>query len=290
MNIQLVELSTCILRLYCAQNKEARFGVNEIFKKTGNKNKPKIVEAIKELEKAKIFRTEKARKKYNKEHKQKESKVLTELGQDIVDFMTGIELSHKTYLNLKAKINRLILSLDKKENAQDEKYKLEKDRQEFLKKYLDSFNFIDTHKYYINFLSYQDVPLLNLFRTLDEYRKNIINCLIYGYYKIMKNLLSNRIERSISKKLIEEILQRIIFDEIKQTILEERLLENVFHKEDKEYIKITDIGKSTINRYISNLMDSSNTDLSDVRWNHKESADMDFAVRLIVGDRNDNQE
>ena len=72
--------------------------MNEIFRKTGNKNKPKIIEAIKELEKAKVFRTEKERKKPSRKLLQKEYKVLTELGQNIVDFMTGIELSHKAYL------------------------------------------------------------------------------------------------------------------------------------------------------------------------------------------------
>ena len=120
MNLQLVEKCTEILRLYCAQNEELRFGVNEIFRKTGDKNKPKIIECIKELEKAKIFRTVKERKKPNKKLIQKEYKVLTDLGKSIRNFMVGIELSHKAYSDIHEKINRLNIPLDRRENAKEE--------------------------------------------------------------------------------------------------------------------------------------------------------------------------
>ena len=301
LNNQLVEICTSILRLYCDENEETRFGVNEIFRKTGNKNKPKIIEAIKELEKVKIFRTEKERKKPSRKLRQKEHKVLTELGQDIVDFMIGIELSHEAYSNIKEKINRLNIILDKRENAQDELFKLEKHREGIL----DPENFTDAHKYYDKFkelyeqegydlesldkdLSFPIIGLIrSLYHILDAYKENIVNCLIYGYYQITKNILFNEIPGSISNNLIEEILQKIIFDEIKQKLLEEKLLEDVFPEEDKEYLRFSDIVEPTMTRYSFNLVDHSIIDSTDKRWNHKESEDMDFALHLILGQKNE---
>ena len=312
MNQQLVEKCTDILRLYCAQNEELRFGVNEIFRKANDKNKPKIIEGIKELEKAKVFRTIKERKKPNKKLVQKEYKVLTDLGKLIRDFMVGIELSHKAYSDIIEKINRLNIPLDTRENAKEELAKLEKIR------VLDAkgiFPFgspdttVNATKYYNQFKTLCDQEgfdiehikgdfdfsilglMGSLFDALDKYRSNIINCLIYGYRQITENILFNEIPGSISKKLIEEILQKIIFDEIKENLLKDKLLEIELPQEDKDYLRFIEIAEPI--RIHEGSESYHEPDYSEIyskiqTWNHKETEDMDFALRLISGERNKN--
>ena len=309
LNQQLVEKCTDILRLYCAQNEELRFGVNEIFRKLGDKNKPKIVGCIKELEKAKIFRTEKERKKPNKKLVQKEYKVLTDLGKSIRDFMVGIELSHKAYSEINEKINRLNIPLDRRENAKEELAKLNKLMDD---KGIISFSssddyIVDATKYYDKFKKLCDqegfdikqikgdfslsiIGLLgSLFDALDEYSSNIINCLIYGYYQITDNILFDEIPGSVSKNLVEEILQKIIFDEIKQKLLKGKLREIELPKQDKDYLRFIEIAEPLRIHMSSKLYheaDYSHIHSEVATWNHKETEDMDFALRLISGERN----
>lgn len=310
MNPQLVEKCTDILRLYCAQNEELRFGVNEIFRKLGDKNKPKIVECIKELEKARIFRTVKERKKPNKKLVQKEYKVLTDLGKYIRDFMISIELSHKAYSDIIEKINRLNIPLEKRENAEEELAKLEKIRSLAAKgifpfgspdttvdatKYYDQFKILcDQEGFDIEHIKGDfDFSILglmgSLFDALDEYKSNIINCLIYGYHHITENILFDEIPRSASKKLVEEILHKIIFDEIKENLLGDKLLKIELPEEDKEYLRFIEIAEPMRIYESSESYHEPDPSIYSSKiqtWNHKETDDMYLALRLISGERN----
>ena len=228
--------------------------------------------------------------------------------------MAGIELSHKAYSDIIEKINRFNIPLDRRENAKEELAKLEK-----LKLLADKGIIglgspdctVDATKYYDKFkklcdqegfdiehikgdFSFSIIDLIgSLFNALDRYRSNIINCLIYGYHQITENILFNEIPRSVSKKLVEEILQKIIFDEIKENLLKDKLLEIELPQEDKDYLKFIEIAEPI--RIHRNSKSYREPDYSEFyskiqTWNHKETDNMYFALRLISGERKENQQ
>jgi hypothetical protein len=86
MKIQPVDNSLQILRVFSLRDDPTGLGVNEIFKKTGSKDKKPITDAIKYLEKARILET-----KRSSQHIQVRLKKPTTLGKEFIDFMNNID-------------------------------------------------------------------------------------------------------------------------------------------------------------------------------------------------------
>jgi DNA-binding HxlR family transcriptional regulator len=85
-----------ILRILFEQNGATGMNVNEIFKKTGSKDKPLVIESIKYLEKANLVETDQAVK-----YTQKKMKILTNLGQTFVELIDSVDKYNNLYEKLK---------------------------------------------------------------------------------------------------------------------------------------------------------------------------------------------
>ena len=109
MDEQLVTQSIKILRLYYAHKDETWFGVNEIMRRTGCKDKPKIIDSIHYLVDGSILDTQK-----QPNQKQLKPMILTRLGKEIINLWKDIDECKSSYENVNKRIGKIDIKLGKK--------------------------------------------------------------------------------------------------------------------------------------------------------------------------------
>jgi hypothetical protein len=105
MKIQPVKYCIQILRMFSSENQESGLGVNEIFRKTGWRDKKKATDNISYLVRAKLLETKKLGKRTKRG--KKEPKILTSLGKEFLDFINDIEYYNQVCTSLRDKINNI---------------------------------------------------------------------------------------------------------------------------------------------------------------------------------------
>jgi hypothetical protein len=103
VNNQLVDNCIQILRVFSAQNIPTGLGVNEIFRKTGGKDKKSIIDAIKRLERGQLLES-----KRSNQHMQIRLKQPTELGVKFIDFMNNIDEYNSACIRFKERVYELL--------------------------------------------------------------------------------------------------------------------------------------------------------------------------------------
>src|SRR5215211_3179634 len=121
MKNQLVENSLQILTIYSSYNSSTGLNVNEIFRKTGSKDKKRVTDSIKYLEKARLLETKKS-----KDHSQKRFKICTKLGNEFVVLMNTIDEYNYVCIKLRNKLKPIV---EISESNADEKIKKNKLRE-----------------------------------------------------------------------------------------------------------------------------------------------------------------
>jgi hypothetical protein len=103
VNAQLVGTCIQILRVFSAHNLPTGLGVNEIFRKTGGKDKKSITDAIKHLERGQLLQS-----KRSNHHMQVRLKEPTELGAKFLGFMNNIDDYNNACIRFREKVNELL--------------------------------------------------------------------------------------------------------------------------------------------------------------------------------------
>jgi hypothetical protein len=99
-----VAATTQILGIFRSESDKTGIGVNEIYRRTGSKNKPSIIRSIQHLERCQFLETGESK------HKQRKVKVLTTLGCEVVQLLDSIDKYNTSYSNFTQKIEKYVLS------------------------------------------------------------------------------------------------------------------------------------------------------------------------------------
>lgn len=87
-----------ILGILYEEDDTSGMSVNEIFRKTGSKDKPIVIKSIKYLEKSRLVETKETH------YKQKTPKILTRLGQEFAGYIDSVNQYNNSYQKLKEAI------------------------------------------------------------------------------------------------------------------------------------------------------------------------------------------
>lgn len=206
LNELLVSKSVDVLNIFDAQ-KGANLWVNEIVRRvretTGSKDTPAIKESIRLLERAFIIETISADK-----HRQKEIKIPTDLGKEIINLIYALRSCNHNYVKLKELI--IEYNLDLGENK-DRNEAGDIVRRKLLYKRWDDQDIAN----------FDDI-MLSAFRMESIYRANILNSILHRYSSMKYEYEINQIA--------DKIILKVIMDEIQSLFLLAGDLEEISFK------------------------------------------------------------
>ncbi len=206
MNELLVSKSIDVLHVLDAQ-KGANLWVNEIVRRvcetTGSKDTPVIKESIRLLERASIIETTSSSK-----HRQKEIKVPTDLGNEILNLIHALRRCNHNYAKLKELIIEYNLDLGENKDSND--------ADEIVMRKLLYRKWDDQ-----DIVSFNDI-MRSAFRMESIYRMNILNSILHRYSSI-------KYEYEVSQ-VADKIILKIIMDEIQSLFLLAGDLEDLSYK------------------------------------------------------------
>lgn len=195
LNELLVSKSVDVLNVFDAQ-KGAYLWVNEIVRRvretTGSKDTPAIKESIRLLERAYIIETIPSDK-----HRQKEIKVPTDLGKEILNLIYALRSCNLNYVKLKELIIEYNLDLGENKDRNDARDIVI--RKLMYKRWDDQ-----------DIANFDDI-MLSAFRMECIYRANILNSILHRYSSIKYEYEINQIA--------DKIILKIIMDEIQSLFL-----------------------------------------------------------------------
>lgn len=193
MNELLVPKSIDVLNVLDAQ-KEADLWVNEIVRKvsetTGSKDKHAIKKSVDLLERASIIETVASDK-----HRQKEIKVPTDLGKEILNLINALRLCNHNYAKLKEVIIEYNIDLGENKDPNDAD---EIVRRKLLYKRWDAQEIVH----------FNDI-MQSAFRMESIYRMNILNSILHRYSSIKYEYEVNQIADKIILKIIMDGIQSL---------------------------------------------------------------------------------
>lgn len=204
--------------------------VKEIDKKTGSKDKPAIIKALKDLEKGSIIKTHPESKR-----QQKQKKLLTETGEDIVNFKNSLTTCTTNYTNLKQVIREYNFGIPDIEGSKDDNVNKNIIKSRLSNKWWNSTQ-ID------NF----DEIMRTAFRMENLYRKNIFTSMLHRYSIVINKI---KYDKKIIPIIVLKIIRGIIIKEVegilniieKKEIDYEYLLNSDFYFNNNKYNEIEDI-------------------------------------------------
>jgi hypothetical protein len=186
MKDQLVENSIHILNLFSSNNCATGLNVNEIFRKTGSKDKKSITDSIRYLEKARLLETKKS-----KEHSQKRFKMPTTLGNEFLNFMNDIKEFNDACLKLRTKLYRSLEII----HSAHEKLVVQKLKQEgWSEQDLDS---VDNIQKWLKPMLGQSSPT------------HVIDIILLRYISLLSKLIVDN-----NNEYAKPVLNQIVMDEI----------------------------------------------------------------------------
>lgn len=178
-----VQNSLKVLGAFRAQNHHP-MSRNQIYVATGSRDKPNILKSIDYLGKGKILESKKV-------NKQKKLEALTELGQEIIDFLWSIENCKEAYGSLREMINEYAVEINPNFRQKVEAKLLTKgwkpDERDAFYSVLDTVYVVE-----------------------NIHQSNIYNCLLYRYNKIStKYNVNNNAKQILLKIVLDEITQQL---------------------------------------------------------------------------------
>ncbi len=198
MKEQLVAKGIEILHILFEQQSSTGMSVNEIFRTTGSKDKPLVIECIKYLERSKLMKTDE-----RVHYKQKRIKILTDLGHTFAELTHCVNKYNKSFEKLKQAVKQnfdLRKDIDKNillDTLHSRKWKTGEAMK--YKKLYDEAHILLSHlspRENLDILLIRYVSLLSQNNVVDnENAKIILN-------KIVMDLLSNQV-RMIQKNRAE---------------------------------------------------------------------------------------
>lgn len=253
MKEQLVVKSIEILGIISEQNGKTGISVNNIFRKTGSKDKPLTIDSIKYLERAKLIETKKTH------YKQITPKILTKLGREFVEFIDSVERYNESYQRLKHQIGiKYEILKDTNEKVRRNMLRMKGWPEERIKNYpkeleaVHQFRILISPDYITNVILSRYTSLLSeLYINNNSNATHILNRILTDMLSDQFKLIVNDVEGYSNSKSIVGLKEdehdkltfydvvRDKFQEIEMTMEDQESLKNTFIYEQAQDVLLS---------------------------------------------------